>query len=182
MDSHTAVKGGFRLRKKATACSAMALAWYSASAFANTQVQSVYLDAKAGVVYIDGVDLMSKGVAPYVDIDGQTLTVNLSASNATHVEAAVPSSLQMVEGNGYQLFISRSNTTSTASAYAAATTDRTTFSLNISCLQTAAGCFTGPTGPTGPRGPAGPAGPAGPKGSAGPAGPAGPAGATGATG
>src|SRR5882757_435020 len=100
--------------KKSPFYTAFALALSAAgmctAAQAETRVDSVFADRLNGKLFIDGHDfknsllnLNAGGQKPYVEIDGQALTVNGAASTDSHIEATLPAK---ADGE-YQIFISR---------------------------------------------------------------------------
>ena len=109
-------KKGMRWVRKAGTASALAAAWYSSGALANTQINSVYVDSQDGVLFIDGSSFtQGGGQQPYVELNGQALAVNLANSSNSHIEAALPSSVVMTNGVGYQIFVSYTYPNSTSS-------------------------------------------------------------------
>ncbi len=120
-------------KHKLGAASVLAAAWYSAAAAAadyNTQIYSVAVDGDSGVLLIDGVDLAPAGApaGAHVQLLGQTLTIHEAASSSTHLEAALPDSVSLNPGTGYQLYVSPSRSRTSAEASPA---DQAFFTLYV---------------------------------------------------
>lgn len=151
---------------------------FSSSAFADTQVYSVFADRSGThVLYIDGEGFIpARDLIPSVELAGQALTL-LPGYSDTHLEAQLPEALADGE---YQILVTQTS----AKRRAPNTITRVTYSLTLGASGTGSPGDKGPVGDKGPAGDKGPTGDKGPAGDAGTGSPGdqGPAGDKGPTG
>lgn len=171
----------FTLRWGALPMSVAAL--FTGAAQAATQIESVVADRAASRIYVEGQGFLAglgSNQQLYLGLAGTALTVDMAASDDTHLEATLPPPALLTDGE-YQVLVSRFCPTVTkqckiADPANAPADQQATYSLSLITPE------PGPEGPAGPAGPAGPTGATGATGATGPQGPVGPVGATGATG
>ncbi len=137
-------------RKLGTA-SVLAAAWYAGAATAadyNTQIYSVTVDEQNGILKIDGVDLAPAGAptGAHVQLLGHALEIHDTDSSSTHLEAALPESVSLNPGTGYQLYVSPSRSRGTTGLSVA---DQAFFTLYVASKLSGAKTAAASSGPSG---------------------------------